>query len=104
MQTQDKQETIFQGDVKLKKSSRKNYITAAHAFRSLKKGAKGFLVYALNASAETPSIEDIPVVRDFKDVFPDKLLGLPPSREVEFEIDLIPVVEPISKAPHRMAP
>lgn len=79
-------------------------MTAAQASRALKKGAKGFLVYVLNASAETLSIEDIPVVRNFKDVFLDELSGLPPSREVEFEIDLIPGAEPISKAPYRMAP
>nr|GFD13098.1 putative reverse transcriptase domain, aspartic peptidase domain protein [Tanacetum cinerariifolium] len=40
----------------------------------------------------------------FPDVFPDELLGIPPVREVEFNIKLIPGAEPISKAPYRMAP
>ena len=38
------------------------------------------------------------------DVFPDELPGLPPLREVEFSIDLVPGASPISKAPYRMAP
>ncbi|XP_074378373.1 uncharacterized protein LOC141719910 [Apium graveolens] len=45
-----------------------------------------------------------PVVREYEDVFPDKLPGLPPHREVEFTIELVLGVEPISKAPYRMAP
>ncbi|XP_077223986.1 uncharacterized protein LOC143858257 [Tasmannia lanceolata] len=49
-------------------------------------------------------IENIPVVREFVDVFPEDLPGLPPSREVEFTVDLAPGTMPISKAPYRMAP
>nr|GFD62624.1 uncharacterized protein [Tanacetum cinerariifolium] len=41
---------------------------------------------------------------EFPDVFPDELPGIPPVREVEFSIELIPRVEPISKAHYRMAP
>ncbi|GJV75165.1 putative reverse transcriptase domain-containing protein [Tanacetum coccineum] len=41
---------------------------------------------------------------EFADVFPDELPGLPPAREIEFGIELIPGAEPISKAPYRMAP
>ncbi|XP_077242573.1 uncharacterized protein LOC143883096 [Tasmannia lanceolata] len=49
-------------------------------------------------------LEDIPVVRDFLDVFPEDLPGLPPDREIEFSIDLVPSTGPILKAPYRMAP
>ncbi|XP_077249410.1 uncharacterized protein LOC143888913 [Tasmannia lanceolata] len=49
-------------------------------------------------------IENVPVVREFTDVFPEDLPYLPPSREVEFTIDLAPRTSPISKAPYRMAP
>ena len=49
-------------------------------------------------------IEDTPAVSEFLDVFPDEISGMPPSREVEFTIDLIPGTAPISKAPYRMAP
>ncbi|KAL5544958.1 hypothetical protein UlMin_008742 [Ulmus minor] len=48
--------------------------------------------------------EGIAVVREFTDVFPEELPGLPPDREVSFEIDLIPGSAPVSKAPYRMAP
>ena len=49
-------------------------------------------------------LEDIPVVREFPDVFPEDLQGIPPDREVDFQIELAPRTEPISKAPYRMAP
>nr|GFC99556.1 putative reverse transcriptase domain, aspartic peptidase domain protein [Tanacetum cinerariifolium] len=51
-----------------------------------------------------PNIENLSVVRKFADVFLDELPGLPPAREIEFGIELIPGAEPISKAPYRMAP
>jgi hypothetical protein len=43
---------------------------------------------------------NIRVVRDFSDVFPEELLGMPPDREVEFVIDLLPETAPISKRPY----
>ena len=49
-------------------------------------------------------LEDIPIVKEFPDVFPNDISSLPPNREVEFTIDLIPGTEPISIPPYRMAP
>jgi hypothetical protein len=49
------------------------------------------------------SNEDIKVVKDFSDVFPEDLPGMPPKREIEFIIDLLPGTAPISKRPYRMA-
>jgi hypothetical protein len=46
--------------------------------------------------------DNIRVVRDFPDVFPEELPGMPPDREVEFVIDLLPETAPISKRPYRM--
>jgi len=46
----------------------------------------------------------IPVVEEYADVFPDEILELPPSREVDVTIDHIPTVGPVSMAPQRMAP
>ena len=60
-------------------------------------------LYSLNASP-LPDLEDIPVVRDFPDVFPEELPGIPPDRDVEFVIDLIPGTAPISRRPYKMAP
>ncbi|GKG48925.1 hypothetical protein Tco_0513072, partial [Tanacetum coccineum] len=45
-----------------------------------------------------------PIVSEFQDVFPEELPGIPPIRDVEFNVELIPGAEPISKAPYRMAP
>ncbi|GKG63224.1 hypothetical protein Tco_0638871, partial [Tanacetum coccineum] len=46
----------------------------------------------------------IPIVRDFTDVFLEDLSGLPPQRQVEFCIDLIPGATPVAKSPYRLAP
>ncbi|GKA24956.1 putative reverse transcriptase domain-containing protein [Tanacetum coccineum] len=48
--------------------------------------------------------EDIPVVREFPKVFPEDLPGLPPIRQVEFQINLIPGTSPVARAPYRLAP
>ena len=50
------------------------------------------------------TVEMIPIEREFPDVFLDDLPSLPPDREVEFGIDVVPGVDPISKAPYRMSP
>ncbi|KAH9317622.1 hypothetical protein KI387_019391, partial [Taxus chinensis] len=49
-----------------------------------------------------PSLDDHPLLSEFSDVFPGELPGLPPPREIDFHIDLVPGAEPISRAPYRM--
>ena len=49
-------------------------------------------------------LEDILVVREFPDVFPEDLPGIPPDKEIDFQIELAHGTEPIFKAPYRMAP
>ena len=58
----------------------------------------------LSNESEGLELGDIPIVRDYEDVFPKDLPGLPPVREIDFEIHLRPGAEPISKAPYRKAP
>ena len=70
----------------------------------LRKGCQGYLAYVVETGMERTMIDEILVVREFPDVFPDDNVGLPPEREVEFTIDLIPGTEPISIPPYRMAP
>nr|GEV86098.1 putative reverse transcriptase domain-containing protein [Tanacetum cinerariifolium] len=53
---------------------------------------------------DEPKLGDISVVRNFKDVFPEDLSGLPPQRQVEFRIELVPKATPIVKSPYRLAP
>ncbi|GKA73149.1 putative reverse transcriptase domain-containing protein [Tanacetum coccineum] len=57
-----------------------------------------------NAKVDEPKISDISVVREFVEVFPDDLKGLPPQRQVEFRIELIPRATPVAKSPYRLAP
>ncbi|GKB40504.1 putative reverse transcriptase domain-containing protein [Tanacetum coccineum] len=73
--------------------------------------AKGCQVFLAQISAkkeedksEGKQIEDVPIVRDFPEVFPEDLPGLPPTRPVEFQIDLIPGAAPVARAPYRLAP
>ncbi|GJX13858.1 putative reverse transcriptase domain-containing protein [Tanacetum coccineum] len=54
--------------------------------------------------SEKKQLEGVPIVWDFPDVFPEDLPGLPPTRQVEFQIDLIPGVAPVARAPYRLAP
>ncbi|GJX22340.1 putative reverse transcriptase domain-containing protein, partial [Tanacetum coccineum] len=79
-------------------------ISALKARTLISHGCEGFLASIKDTSLDGPRLESHPVVRNFPDVFPDELPGLPPEREVEFTIELIPGAQPISKAPYRMAP
>ncbi|KAD4180417.1 hypothetical protein E3N88_29008 [Mikania micrantha] len=94
-------ELIYQG-IRPRKSLK--IIYALKAQKCLSHGCAGFLASVKATSSDEPSISDYPNVREYPDVFPKELPGLPPDREVEFTIDLIPGAEPISKAPYRMAP
>nr|GFC99397.1 putative reverse transcriptase domain, aspartic peptidase domain protein [Tanacetum cinerariifolium] len=79
-------------------------ISAFQARTLLYHGCEGFLAMIHDMTLEIPTIHDQLIVSEFPDVFPDELPGIPPVREVEFNIELIPGAEPISKAPYRMAP
>ncbi|GJR39360.1 putative nucleotidyltransferase, ribonuclease H [Tanacetum coccineum] len=79
-------------------------ISAMKARTLISHGCQGFLASVMDTSLESPNIENLSVVCEFADVFPDELPGLPPAREIEFGIELIPGAEPISKALYRMAP
>ncbi|GKA31719.1 putative reverse transcriptase domain-containing protein [Tanacetum coccineum] len=58
----------------------------------------------MSAKASDKKQEGIVMVRDFPEVFPDDLSGLPPIREIEFQIELIPRATPVAKSPYRLAP
>ncbi|KAL5554756.1 hypothetical protein UlMin_042157 [Ulmus minor] len=87
------------------RQSQKMIISSMRARRMLSSGCQGFLATVVDTTrVEKSGPEGIAVVREFTDVFPEELPGLPPDREVSFEIDLIPGSAPVSKAPYRMAP
>ena len=79
-------------------------ISYMYARRLLRKGCQGYLASIVDCTPKEINPSDIPVVREFMDVFPDDLIELPPDRELEFTIDLVPGTTSISKAPYRMAP
>ena len=79
-------------------------ISTMAAQRMLRKGCQGYLAYVVEIGKEETIVDEIPIVREFPDVFPDDIAGLPLEREVEFTIVLIPGTEPISIPPYRMAP
>ncbi|GJZ63308.1 putative reverse transcriptase domain-containing protein [Tanacetum coccineum] len=57
-----------------------------------------------NDKLKEKRLEDVPIIWDFPDVFPEVLPGLPPTQQVEFQIDLIPGATPVARAPYRLAP
>jgi hypothetical protein len=65
---------------------------------------KGFYVILTMTPESDLSPSDIPIVSEYLDVFPADITSLPPEREIEFSIDLIPGAEPVSVAPYRMSP
>ena len=82
----------------------KKFLTMIQAKKLLRQGCQAYLAHVIDTKKQSPKIEEIPVVNKYIDVFPEELPGLPPDREIEFTIDLVPGTAPISKAPYRMAP
>ncbi|KAD4180174.1 hypothetical protein E3N88_28765 [Mikania micrantha] len=74
------------------------------AQKYLKKKYCAFLAHAVEKKPEKQTVKDVPVIRDYPEVFPKDLPGLPPVRQVEFRINLIPGANPVVKSPHRLAP
>ncbi|KAJ0576325.1 putative aspartic peptidase domain superfamily [Helianthus annuus] len=74
-------------------------IDCMKAQKCLRKGCVAFLAHVVDKKVVEPKLEDIPVVKEFPDVFPEDLPGLPPQRQVEFRIDLVPGAAPVARAP-----
>ena len=96
-----KLEVKFRG---IRRELSSSMISALAAQRMLRKGCQAYLAYVVETRKEGTLVDEIPVVREFPYVFQDDIAELPPEREVEFTIDLIPETKPISIPPYRMAP
>ncbi|KAK8534012.1 hypothetical protein V6N12_047412 [Hibiscus sabdariffa] len=81
-----------------------NVVSVLTVDKMIWKGYEVFLATILNTKGSLSQIEEIRTVREFPDVFPKELPGLPPDRDVEFEIETYPGSAPVSMAPYRMAP
>ena len=80
-------------------------MSAMKTWKALQKGCESYLAYVVEPKkGEKPKLEDILIVKEFPEVFPEELPGLPPKREIDFEINLMPGVVTNSKPPYRMAP
>ncbi|GJS21280.1 putative reverse transcriptase domain-containing protein [Tanacetum coccineum] len=88
--------------------TRLNIISCTKVQKYLLKGSHVFLAHVTTKEIEDKSekkrLEDVPIVKDFPDVFPEDLPGLPHTRQVEFHIDLVPGAAPVARAPYRLAP
>nr|GEV73596.1 putative reverse transcriptase domain-containing protein [Tanacetum cinerariifolium] len=100
---------IFHGDGSNNgHESRLNIISCTKTQRYFLKGCPIFLAHVTTKEAEDKSkekrLKDVPIVQDFFEVFPEDLPGIPPTRQVEFQIDLVPGVAPVARAPYRLFP
>jgi hypothetical protein len=68
----------------------------------MRNGCKLYAILALNEKGVVEGLENLSLVREFADVFPKELLGLPPERELEFTINLKLRTELIARTPYRM--
>ncbi|GJY78273.1 putative reverse transcriptase domain-containing protein [Tanacetum coccineum] len=67
-------------------------------------GDKVLIIQSDDINSRKKRLEDVPIVRNFPKVFPEELPGLPPTRQVEFQIDLVPGAAPVARAPYRLTP
>ena len=81
-----------------------NVISAMVAREMVRKGCEAYLAYVIDTVKARPNVSDIPIVSDFPDVFSEEFSGLPPQREIEFAIDVVPGATPASITPYRRAP
>ncbi|GJU87055.1 putative reverse transcriptase domain-containing protein [Tanacetum coccineum] len=84
-----------------------NIISYTKTQKCMLKGCLVFLAHVTTKETEVKSeekrLEDVPIVQDFPEVFPEDLSGLPPTRQVEFQIDMIPGAAPVAWAPYQLA-
>ncbi|GKE94097.1 putative reverse transcriptase domain-containing protein [Tanacetum coccineum] len=85
-----------------------NIISYIKTQKYLLKGCQVFLVHITAKKSkdklEEKRLKNVPIIRDFPEVFPEDLPGIPPVRQVEFQINLVPGVTPVARAPYRLAP
>ncbi|GJR48173.1 putative reverse transcriptase domain-containing protein [Tanacetum coccineum] len=88
--------------------TRLNIISCTKTLKYMEKGFPIFLAHITAKEVEDRSkekrLEDVQIVQYFPEVFPEDLPGLPPTRQVEFQIDLVPGAAPVARAPYQLAP
>ncbi|KAI3753681.1 hypothetical protein L2E82_25742 [Cichorium intybus] len=79
-------------------------VSLATARRYMERGGELIMAHVISAESKHSKVEEVEVVCDYPDVFPETLPGVPPSRQVEFVIDVIPGAKPVARPPYRLAP
>nr|GEX84697.1 putative reverse transcriptase domain-containing protein [Tanacetum cinerariifolium] len=97
----DDETLIIRGD---RSKTQLSLISCIKTERYISRGYQVFIAQVMEKKSNEKRLEDIPVVREFLEVFPKYLPGLPSIRQVEFQIDLILKVAPVAQAPYRLAP
>ncbi|GJY87884.1 putative nucleotidyltransferase, ribonuclease H [Tanacetum coccineum] len=97
----DGETLIIRGD---RSKTRLNLISYIKTERYISRGCQVFIAQVMKKKPDEKRMEDILVVREFPEVFPEDPPGLPPIRQVEFQIDLIPRAAPVAHTPYRLAP
>ncbi|GJU02117.1 putative reverse transcriptase domain-containing protein [Tanacetum coccineum] len=92
---------IIRGD---RSKTRLTLISCIKTERYISRGYQGFIAQVMEKKSDERRLEDIPVVREFLEVFLEDLPGLPLVRQVEFQIDLIPGAALVARAPYKLAP
>ena len=95
----DQSEVIIQG---IRSSVMSNVISAMQVRIFIRKGYEVVLALIIDSKRGQVDVEKIPVVREFPDVFPEELPGIPLEREVDLSIEIVPRTTPVSRAPYRM--
>ena len=101
LRTPNEDEVIFIGE---RSNHLSNVISTTTARKMVRKGCEAYLAYVIDTVKARPSVSNIPTVSDFLDVFSKEFPGLPPQREIEFAIDVVPGATPAAITPYRMAP
>ncbi|GJZ05360.1 putative reverse transcriptase domain-containing protein [Tanacetum coccineum] len=92
---------VIEGD---RNNSRLKIVSCIKVRKYIEKGGELFLAQVTEQEPKEKRLEDVPVIRDFLEVFLEDLPGLPPPRQVEFRIDLILGAAPVARAPYHLAP
>nr|GEW11441.1 hypothetical protein [Tanacetum cinerariifolium] len=99
---------IQSDDIDGRSKSKLNIISCTKTQKYIEEGCQFYLAQVMSKKEEDKSkerrLEDVPIVWNFLEVFPEELPGLPPTRQVEFQIYLVPSVAPIARASYRLAP
>ncbi|GJT30520.1 putative reverse transcriptase domain-containing protein [Tanacetum coccineum] len=99
---------IVQGDGSSRREKSKlSIISCTKTHKYVERGCQIFLAQVMKETgdkSEEKRLEDVPTIRNFPEVFPEDLPGLPLTRQVEFQIDLVPGAAPVARAPYRLAP